>query len=86
MILLGNTSNLDGGKDHLFVQSRTQLTGEDIMSDIYIDLNSLKEFTEDHLQTYKRLNQEQKLKLIMRKLVNYKIQSWERLQKLDTTI
>ena len=29
------------------------------MSDIYIDLNSIKEFTEDHLQTYKRLNPEE---------------------------
>jgi len=29
------------------------------MSDIYIDLNSIKEFTEDHLETYKRLNPEE---------------------------
>ena len=59
LILLGNTNNLDGGKDHLLVQSRTQLIGEDIMSDIYIDLNTIKEFTEDHLETYKRLNPEE---------------------------
>ena len=29
------------------------------MSDIYIDLNSIKEFTQDHLETYKRLNPEE---------------------------
>ena len=29
------------------------------MSDIYIDLNSIKEFTKDHLETYKRLNPEE---------------------------
>ena len=33
--------------------------GEDVMSDIYIDLNSIKEFTQEHLETYQRLNPEE---------------------------
>ena len=33
--------------------------GEDVMSDIYIDLNSIKEFTHEHLETYQRLNPEE---------------------------
>ena len=33
--------------------------GEDVMSDVYIDLNSIKEFTQEHLETYQRLNPEE---------------------------